>query len=116
MSRPPINDTNKTAGLVNLGPIYSKAPVAAFNVEQVFNLLETKGIQCFHYKHAPNPDRETLEMGVNVNNQAAHRGAIYYEVRELKTVPQSFKLEDRLTVQGLFGLLALAVLEQGNPA
>jgi len=104
MGRPPPKDTNDTKGLIPLGPIPAQAPVAAFNHHQIESLLQTKGFECYHYKHASNPDRAEVHGPVNPNSQAAHRGYIYYEVRKLRVVPQSFRLEDRLAVQGVWGM------------
>jgi len=101
--RPDINDVNSEPGLIGLGVIPSLAPVAAFNPKQIENLLRTKGIQAVHYKHAINPDRETMEGGVNPNTNAAKYGWRYYSARKLRVVTQQFKLEDRLNVQGIWG-------------
>jgi hypothetical protein len=91
-------------GLIHLGQIPGAAPVAAFNPPMTESLINTKGLQALHYKHAPNPDRETLAGGVNPNSVAAKWGWIYYDVRQLRLVPQQFKLEDRLQVQGIWGM------------
>jgi len=103
MTRPPIDDINTTQGYPNLGPIPSLAPVASFNLSQIENLLLTKSFLAYHYRHAPNPDRNALLAPVNPNEQAAHRGVRYYAVRPLGIVPYSFKLEERLQVQGIWG-------------
>jgi hypothetical protein len=102
--RPKIQDVNNTPGLIGLGPIPSQAPYAAFNLHQIENLLRTKGITCYHYKHAPNPDRAKKHSPANPNSQAAHRGFRFYSVRRLKVVPQQFKVEDRLNIQGIWGI------------
>jgi hypothetical protein len=96
-------DINNEQGLINLGSIPGLAPVAAFNPRQIENLLRTKGIRAIHYKHAPNPDRETIAGGVTPNTNAAKMGWRYYSAREILVVPQQFKLEDRLNVQGIWG-------------
>ena len=104
MTRPPIDDVNSRQALVGLGPIPSKAPVAAFNLSGIESLLETKSFVAYHYRHAPNPDRNSLTAPVDPNEQAAHRGVRYYSVRPLGVVPTSFKLEERLQVQGVWGM------------
>lgn len=105
MSRPPLNDINTQPGLIELGGIPPLAPVAVFNFDGIENLLETKGFQVLHYQHALIPDRQTLNGPVDPNTQGASlRGVMYYSVREMRSVPQSFKLEDKLTVQGLYGV------------
>lgn len=105
MTRPPLNDQNNEEGLIDLGSIPGSAPVASFNLAGVENLLQTKGFRIFHYQHALSPDREVLYGPENPNTQAASlRGLIYYSVRELKSVPQKFTLDQRLTVQGLYGI------------
>ncbi|CAB5220693.1 hypothetical protein UFOVP244_23 [uncultured Caudovirales phage] len=110
MSRPPINDQNSNQGLLGLGSIPGLAPVAAFNVDQVESLLRTKGIKALHYKSALNPDRESIEMGVNVNTKAAQHGVVYYEVRELLVVPQSMNINSTLQIQGMYDNMSATVL------
>jgi len=104
MTRPPLIDINAIAGMVGLGPIPSQAPVAAFNPDQIESLLITKGINAIHYKHAPDPNRETVTGPVNPNTNAAAWGARFFTSRKLKAVPQNFALENRLNVQGIWGL------------
>jgi len=99
------SDMNDEQGLIGLGTIPSLAPVAAFNPQQIENLLKTKGINALHYKHSPNPDRKTIEGGVQPNtNSAAKYGWRYYSCRKIRVVPQSFKLENTLNVQGIWGV------------
>lgn len=102
--RPPLSDTNSTSGLVPLGPIPSQAPVASFNLDQVESLLNTKGFVAYHYKSAFNPIRNTINAPAMPNLQAAHRNFLYYDPRPLRIVPQSFKIEDRLQIQGIYGV------------
>lgn len=104
MTRPPIDDKNSKPGLVGIGPIPSRAPVAAFNIAGIEDLLQTKAFEAYHYRHAPNPDRASLHAPVDPNTQSAHRGVRYYSVRPLGVVPTSFKLEERLQVQGVWGM------------
>jgi hypothetical protein len=104
MSRPPLKDTNNTNGLIGLGPIPDQAPVASFNADGIENLLQTKGFVAYHVKSAPNPDRSGVSSPVNPNTIAAQRGHIYYSARPLKIVPQRISLEDRLNVQGIWGV------------
>ena len=112
--RPDLNDINTEQGLVGLGTIPGLAPVAAFNPKQIENLLRTKGIRALHYKHAPNPDRETIEGGVNPNTVAAKYGWRFYSVRQLRVVTQQFKLEDRLNVQGIWGVNSVLINVAGH--
>ena len=112
--RPQLNDINNETGLMGIGPLPSKAPVAAFNLDQIENLLITKGFTAYHYKHALNPQRETLQGGENPNTLGAQRGVIYYEVRELKAVPQNFRLEDVLNVQGIYKPESVLINITGN--
>jgi hypothetical protein len=114
MTRPDPNDINNTLGLLGLGSLPDKAPVAAFNVDAIKNLINTKGIVAYHYKHAPNPDRTSLEVGTNINNQAAQRAIRYYSVRELRVVPQSFKLDHQLTIKGLYDIHSVVLNVSGN--
>lgn len=104
MSRPPLKDINATTGLVGLGPIPNQAPVASFQIEGIENLLQTKSFEALHYLSALLPDKETIGAPVNPNTQGAQRGVFYYSVRKVGVVPQQFKLEDRLTAQGLWGI------------
>lgn len=104
MSRPPLKDRNSRTGLIGLGTIPNQAPVASFQIDGIENLLQTKAFDALHYLHAPLPDRHTLGAPANPNTQGAQRGVFYYDVRTLGVIPQQFKLEDRLTVQGLWGV------------
>jgi hypothetical protein len=104
MSRPPLKDRNSKGGLIGLGAIPDQAPVASFNIAGIESLLQTKSFEAVHYLHAPLMDRETLGAPANPNTQGAQRGVFYYSARKIGVVPQQFKLEDRLTVQGLWGI------------
>lgn len=101
----PLEEKNSNTGLLGLGPIPQKAPVAAHNLLQVDNLLQTKGfLNAYHYRHAFLPDRESLEAGVDVSNEAANSaGVIYYEVRRVTIVPYSFKLDTSLKLDAEYG-------------
>jgi len=104
MSRPPIKDTNNVSGLQGLGNIPGLAPVASFNIDGINNLLDTKGFRAWHYRHCLNPNRETIAGPVQPNQQsAAMQQVIFYSVRAVKIVPQQFRIEDSLTVQGIWG-------------
>jgi hypothetical protein len=103
MSRPPIKDQNFTKGLVGIGNIPGLAPVASFNIDQINNLLDTKGFRAWHYIHCLNPLQETLSGPIDPTKQSSADSVIYYSVRSVKIVPQQFRLEDSLTVQGIWG-------------
>jgi hypothetical protein len=111
---PPLNDVNDSQGLVGLGNIPGLAPVASFNIDQIKNLLRTKGIRAYHYIHALDPDSESVETGSRVDLQASNLGIRYFDVRELVVVPQSFKLEHQLQVQGLYDLETVLLNVSGN--
>lgn len=114
MSRPPLKDRNFKEGLIGLGPIPGQAPVASFNLDGIENLLETKCFEAIHYASALLPDQETLAGPVDPNTQGAQRGVFYYQARKLGIVPTQFKLEDRLTVQGLWGVGSALFNVTGN--
>jgi hypothetical protein len=115
MTRPPLNDKNIEQGLIDLGPIPGEAPVAVFNLAGIENLLQTKGFRAWHYQHALLPDVDVLGGPENpLTTAASLRGVMYYSVRELRIVPQQFKLEDRLTVQGLYGVGSAMFNVTGN--
>ena len=104
-SKTPIYDRNETPGLVPLGPIPGLAPVAAFNINQIENLLQTKGIEAYHYRSAFSADRESLIAGANVNTVSANQyGVIFYEIRKLKVVPYSMPFKDNLQMDGIYGM------------
>lgn len=112
--RPDYNDTNEEQGLISLGSLPGASPVAAFNPDLTKSLLKTKGINALHYKHAPNPDRETIAGGVNPNTNAAKYGWRFYSVRTLKVVPQQFKLSDKLNVNGIWGMSSVLLNVAGS--
>lgn len=97
-----LKDINKSTGFPPLGPLSSLAPVAAFSMEQIENLLHTKGILAFHIRHAIDPDKATVTAGLNVSNAGKERGHIYYDIRPLRVVPQDFSVRDTLTVMGMY--------------
>lgn len=100
--RPDLNDLNQNKGLVDLGSIPGVSPVASFNLDAIDNLIRTKGFLCFHYKHALNPDKESLGGPTDPNKQSTHRAYRYYEPRPVYHVPRNYKLEDQLTTQAVF--------------
>ena len=97
-----FQDINKNTGLIGLGPIPSLAPVAAFNPEQIENLLRTKGILAFHAKHSIPYDVETLEGGKDLAN-STELAMNYYDLRPILVVPQQFSVNDTLTMISLNG-------------
>lgn len=97
---PTFNDINNRTGLLPIGPLPSMAPVAAFNTDQVESLLRTKGILAFHARHAVPYDTETMQAGKNLE-QATERAMAYYDLRPLLVVPQSFSVNDTLTMLSL---------------
>lgn len=101
----PLDEQNANQGLLGLGPIPGKAPVAAHNLSQVDSLLQTKGmLNAYHYRHAFLPNRESLEAGVDVSHEAANNtGVIYYDVRKITIVPYSFKLDIQLKMDAEYG-------------
>jgi len=115
MTRPPLKDINITPGLIDLGPLPGLAPVAVFDIAGVENLLETKGFKAFHYSHMLLANRETLHGPDDpITTAASLRGVLYYSVREMRVVPTQFKLEDKLTVQGLYGVGSVMFNITGN--
>lgn len=98
-----INDRNSRKGLIGLGPIPKKAPVAAFNVDQIHDLLRTKGFLAFHCRHALNPKRNTLNAGMDLSEKGAERPFIFYDIRPILMVGQDFSVRDTLTAMGLYG-------------
>lgn len=101
--RPLLKDKNANPGLIGIGNMPNRAPVAGFNVGGIEDLITTKGFLGIHYKHAYNPNREELNGPSVPNQQAAHRGLIYYDPRVLYHVPRGYKMEDELTAQAVFG-------------
>jgi hypothetical protein len=98
-----INDRNSRKGLVGLGPIPKKAPVTAFNMEQIHDLLRTKGFLAFHCRHALNPKRNTLSAGMDLSEKGSERPFIFYDIRPILMVGQDFSVRDTLTAMGLYG-------------
>jgi len=98
-----FNDINKRTGLLGIGNIPGLAPVAAFNPNQIENLLRTKGILAFHVKHAISHTKETLQAGANVNRDGAERPFQYYDIRPILMIPQQLNFQDTLTQINLNG-------------
>lgn len=98
-----IYDKNKRKGLIGLGSIPKKAPVAAFNMDQIHDLLRTKGFLAFHCRHALNPKRKSLQAGMDLSENGSERPFIYYDIRPILMVGQDFSVRDTLTAMGLYG-------------
>lgn len=102
MSRKKLDDVNTTPGLLPLGPIPDQAPVAAFNEFQHESLINTKGFEVIHYRHAFHPYKESLNGPSEIEKEATHRGFRYYCPRKVALVPQHITIEERLIAQGVF--------------
>lgn len=108
-NRPIPSDINSNTGLVNVGPYPSKAPVGAFQRDATENLIETKGFRAVHYRHALNPGADSLEAGewLDTGKSFSMRSVVFWEARNILVIPQGFRLEDRLNVQGIYGIGSL---------
>lgn len=95
-----INDTNNRLGHPALGPIPSLAPNAAFNLNQIEDLLKNKGILAFHVKHALDYRTESTTLGLDLSNDVS-RPFVYYDIRPLLVIPQQFNLNETLSIVGL---------------
>ena len=88
---------------MGLGPLPKKAPVAAFNMDQIHDLLRTKGFLAFHCRHALNPKRKSLQAGMDISETGSERPFLFYDIRPILMVGQDFSVRDTLTAMGLYG-------------
>lgn len=109
-----VYDKNKSTGFPVLGPLPDLSPVASHNLDQVENLLRTKGILAFHIRHALDPDRETLVAGLNIAHPKKEYTHTYYDVRPIRVVPQNFNVRDTLTVMGMYSTGSVMMNVDGN--
>lgn len=109
-----LDEVNNTTGLIPLGNIPGAAPVAAHNVDQIHNLIATKGISALHYKSAYSPSRETVTGPIDPNTKEAKWARRFFQVRPLDIVPQNFSLENRLNVQGVWGMHSVILNVAGH--
>lgn len=104
MSINDINDTNSNSGLAGVGIIPPAAPVASFNLPGIQSLIDTKGFLAFHIRHAINPNRETVNSGIDPSSPVSERMYLYYDVRPIRIIPQNFGVRDQLAVQGVYDM------------
>lgn len=114
MARPVLNDINTTAGLLAIGYIPNKAPVASLNAAGLESLIQTKGFKAIHVLSAPLPDRHSFGAPPNPSTQGAYAGRMYYDSRPLQIVPSSIKLEERLQVQGIYDVYSIIINVAGQ--
>ena len=105
----PFDDTNSRTGLIGVGPLPSKSPVAAFNPDAIENLLRTKGILAFHVRHALDFNRESTTGGLNVDREGIERPFLFYDARPILIVPQHYSLNEQLTVMALSASETVAI-------
>lgn len=94
-----ISDVNTTPGLTGIGNLLGKSPVAAFNLDGIENLINTKGFLGFHFKSAINPDRNTSTAGLNPNDNGYSK--VFYECRPIRLIATNMSLTDLLNRIGL---------------
>lgn len=105
--------TNITPGLINPPVFPSLSPINAFNIQQIQNLIDTKGIIAYIYKSSYIPDRGSLQAGYNLNNENKC-GVQYYSVRPIKLVPYNLPLDQQFQVDGIYGQSSVILNVAGN--
>lgn len=98
-----------------MGPLSPFAPVGAFNLDQVQNLIDTKGYVAFHVKASMPADTEEPTMGANLDTvEGPYRVMDYFQVKPIRIVPTSFNLTQTYQVQGLYGLQSVVMNVNGS--
>jgi hypothetical protein len=83
-------------------PYGDRVPGGVFSDGAHENLIKSKGFRALHFRHALDPNRNTIAEGV-LSDKINLSGAIYYDCREFFVVPQGLRWEDMAIVQGLHG-------------
>jgi hypothetical protein len=84
-------------------PFGSYSPHGVFPTDSHNNLIRAKGFKATHYRHALNPDRETVVGGVNLENPPDANVFKLYDPRTLYIVPQQMNWSDQYVLYGVYG-------------
>jgi len=106
----PTDQPQISAGLHPLGPI---APAGIFSTDAHESEIKTKGMPAIHWRHALNPNRTTIEGGVDLSQSADINGYNLYDPRPFYIVPTNQNWEDTFVTQGLYGKHSASILHTG---
>lgn len=104
-------DYNDTKGLpLNRTP--NTVGIAAFNLDTINQLLDSKGILAFHIKHCPDPKSYNMQIGKPINN--SNIDFMFYDIRPIRVVPYSMNAEALLMQYSLETLSTKVILNVGG--
>lgn len=101
----PSDQQQISAGFHPFGPF---APAGIFSTDVHDNLVKTKGFKAIHWRHALNPNRTSLEGGVDLSDQSDVSAMNVYDPREFYVAIQQLGWQDQAIVQGIHGSLNIS--------
>jgi hypothetical protein len=108
-TKSPSDFPNVPVGQHPYGPA---APYGIFSDDAHDSLLKSKGFRALHYKHALNPNRETVEEGVDLSTMTTS-GYVFYDPEEFWVVPQNIGWQDTYVIQGVHGTNSISLNHTG---
>lgn len=105
----PSDFPNVPVGQHPYGPA---APYGIFSDDAHENLIKSKGFKALHYKHALNPNRETVAEAVDLKNNTTS-GYVFYDPAEIWIVPQNIGWQDTFIMQGVHGTHSISLNHTG---
>lgn len=84
-------------------PFGAHAPAGIFSSGVHDNLIKTKGFRSTHWRHALNPNRKTVEAGVDLTDVADVGAMNMYDPKEFYIAIQNLGWQDQYVIQGIHG-------------
>lgn len=81
----------------------SHTPAGVFSDEVHDNLIRSKGFRSIHWRHALNPNRESIEGGIDLNDKSDVGAMNMYDPREFYVAMQQIGWQDQYVIQGIHG-------------
>lgn len=104
-------DKNYTNG-INLPAAPYSTGIAAFNIETIQRLLDSKGVIAFHIKHALSPEQQNIITGENLEQNTT--SFLYYDIRPIRVVPQSMDAQAMIMQYSIDSMFNKVMLNVGG--
>jgi len=89
-------------------PFGAFAPAGIFSSDVHDELIKTKGFKSVHWRHALNPNRTTIEAGVDLTDQADVGAMNVYDPRCFYVAIQQLGWQDQAIIQGIHGSMNIS--------
>jgi len=103
----PSDQPQVSNGFFPLGP---NAPRGAFSTDAHENLIRGAGFKVKHYRYALNPNRTSIEGGVDVGADINRKSFNYYDPHDLFITTQELSWTDTYMQQGIYGNFQVAAV------